>query len=222
MLLLQLAQIDIARQLRQRIGRVQLASGGIQQRMIVRIGDRRRCDGGRRVRRKFFHQAVPDFVGDRRGGFFFGGGCRGRSSGNGLGHRLSLRRGVLLQCADFNLVIVDAEYVAILQFNLAASFQRNIVQQHAGDVAAIGDAAFAVRGNVHDRLQTGNGALFVRQHQVVVHAAADGAARRQKIATALRRNLAAFIFYNGKSHKAFLLIRSYGQTVKLDNWMSLT
>lgn len=135
---------------------------------------------------------------------------------------MSLRRGVLVQRADFNLVIVDAEYVAILQFNLAAAFQRNVVQQHAGNVAAVGDAAFAVSGNVHDRLQAGNGALFVRQHQVVVHAAADGAARRQKIATALRRNLAAFIFYNGKSHKAFLLIRSYGQTVELDNWMSST
>lgn len=224
LLLLQLAQIDLARQLRQRIGRVQLASGGIQQRMIIRAGDRRRCGGRRRVRRKLFHQAVPDFVGDWRGGWFFGSGNRGcrRSNGGDLGHRLSLWRGVLLQRADFNLVIVDAEHVAILQFNLAAALQRNVVQQHAGDVAAVGDAAFAVSGNMHDSLQAGNGALFVRQHQVVVHAAADGAARRQKIATALRRNLAAFIFYNGKSHKAFLLIRSYGQTVELDNWMSLT
>lgn len=139
---------------------------------------------------------------------FFGGGCRGRNSGNGggLGHRLSLWRGVLLQRADFNLVIVDAEHVAVLQFNLAATFQRNVVQQHAGNVAAVGDAAFAVSGDMHNRLQARNGALFVRQHQVVVYAAADGAARRQKIATALRRNLAAFIFYNGKSHKAFLLM----------------
>ncbi len=50
LLLLQLAQIDIARQLCQRIGRVQLASGGIQQRVVARIGDRRRRDGGRRIR----------------------------------------------------------------------------------------------------------------------------------------------------------------------------
>lgn len=123
--------------------------------------------------------------------------------------RLGRRRGVLLQRADLNLIVVDTQNVAVLQLDLAAALQRDIVKQHAGHVAAVGHPAFAVSGNMHDCLQARDGALFVRQYQVVVYAAADGAARRQEIAAALWRNLAIFVFYNRKSHKAFLLIRSY-------------
>ena len=116
---------------------------------------------------------------------------------------------MLLQRADFNLVIVDAEHVAVLQFNLAATFQRNVVQQHAGNVAAVGDAAFAVSGNMHDRLQAGNGALFVRQHRLLstLRPMVPPGGRKSQL---LCGGTGRFYFYNGKSHKAFLLIRSYG------------
>jgi hypothetical protein len=113
--------------------------------------------------------------------------------------------GVQDQIGHFNAVFVNIQDIAILQFNLAALLQRNVVEYDSGHIATVSNAAFTVPGDMYDRLQARNGALIVRQHQVIVRSASNGASRRIKIAAALRRLMAGFIGNYCESHSVFLL-----------------
>ena len=110
------------------------------------------------------------------------------------------------QFGHFDTVIINTENVPILQLNLAPALKRNVIQYHAGDAATVSDAAFALGVNVNNGLQTRDGAVIVRQYQIVIRTAPNGAARGIKITAALRRLMTGFCRNNRESHGVFLLV----------------
>ena len=207
--LLTIIQRRIVDQLCQRIFRITVWHGGRSQRMGIRQLRRGFAFGEIVGNRKLFRQAVPDFAGDGGGsaGFF---GYRFTRSRYGLdrlrtrNRPFSLRLLRTVEVADQQLIIIDAQNVAILQLNLTTAFQRNIVEQHARHIATVSQATFTVRGDVHNGLQPGERSIIIRQHQIVIHAATNGAAGREEITMSLRRLLAGFSRYYRKAHNGFL------------------
>jgi hypothetical protein len=57
---------------------------------------------------------------------------------------------------------------------------------------------------MHNRLQAGDGAVLIRQHQIIFSSPANGTARRHKVAATLWRLLTRFGRYYRKSHNGFL------------------
>ena len=86
------------------------------------------------------------------------------------------------------------------QLNLHSPFERDAVVHHRGHAALVSQAALAVGGKVHQRLQARNSARFVRQYQIVILATADGAAGRLK-RHGFYRNI-RIALHNGKLHES--------------------
>ncbi|CCK16741.1 FIG00554620: hypothetical protein [Cronobacter universalis NCTC 9529] len=167
--------------------------------------------------RELLHQAVPDFGRHCRWRVVLRVGFRRLLRFRRLRRLRLLRRDVRFrrghrdnrlrvqrQIAHLNAVIVNAQHIAVLQLNLTAALQRNIVQHHAGDVAAVSDAALAVRGDMDNRLQAGNRSFVIRQYQIVIRTTANRAARRVEVTAALRRLVAGLVGSNRESHSVFL------------------
>jgi hypothetical protein len=57
---------------------------------------------------------------------------------------------------------------------------------------------------MHNGLQPGERSVVIRQHQIIIHAATNGAAGREEITMSLRRLLAGFSRYYRKAHNGFL------------------
>ena len=167
---------------------------------------------------ELLHQAVPDF---RRHGRRFSFSARRGAGRFRLWRRSRCRRwarllhagrhaayglGVMNEFADFNAIIINTENIPVLKLNLTPTLQRDIIQYHAGNAAAVRDAAFATGVDVNDGLQTRDGAVIVRQHQIVIRTAPNGAARGIKITAALRRLMTGFRRNNRESHGVFLLV----------------
>ena len=108
--------------------------------------------------------------------------------------------------SHFNAVVINPQNVSILQLDLTTAFQWNIVQYHARNAATVSDATFAIGVNVNNSLQTRDGAVIVRQYQIVIRTAPNGAARGVKITAALRRLMTGFRRNNRESHGVFLLV----------------
>ncbi len=101
-------------------------------------------------------------------------------------------------------IVVDAENISVLQLHLTSTLKRDVIQQHARNVTAVGQATFALCSNMHDSLQARNSAIVVGQYQIIIHASTDSAAWRKKIETDLRRFMAGFSGYYRKAHHGFL------------------
>lgn len=95
--------------------------------------------------------------------------------------RLGFGRNRALGIADLNLVRSNRQRIAVIQQHLAAAHQFATVVDHRNHAPLVCQTAVAVGGHVHQRLQAGNGTIGVRQHQVIVNATANRAARRYKI-----------------------------------------